>query len=139
MTLTQPVVDANVFVAMLTGESGAERWTTSLEGLRMRAPRVARLECAIAISRKVRRGAMSSAQALAAMTTMDTLDVDWVELDNPAIHHAFMLSLAVGHEVMDCLYLALALEAKSPLATADARLALAAARHGVQVIAPSAA
>ena len=139
MTQAQPVVDANVFVAMLSDESDAERWTASLEGLRLRAPRIARLECAIALSRKVRRGAMSSAQALAAMTTIDELDVDWVELDDPAIDHALMLSLAVGHEVMDCMYLALALATKAPLATADAKLASIAARQGVEVLAPSAA
>lgn len=139
MTGTPPVVDANVFVAMFSGETGAERWTGSLAGLRLRAPRVARLECAIALSRKARRGAMSSAQALAAMTSIDRLDVDWVDLDDPAIDRALMLSLAVGHEVADCVYLVLALATKSPLATGDVRLAAVAARHGVQVVAPSAA
>lgn len=139
MTRTFLVVDANVLVAMYAEENDAERWRAVIAGFALSAPRIARLECAIALSRKVRRGAMSSAQAIAAKATIDGLDVDWVDLDDPAIDHAFMLSLAVGHEVMDCLYLALALEMKSPLATADARLAAVAARHGVEVLAPGTA
>jgi predicted nucleic acid-binding protein len=139
MTGTLLVVDANVFVAMYAEESDAERWRATIAGYAMCAPRVARLECAIAFSRKVRRGTMSAAQALVAMTTIDGLDVDWAELDDPAIDHAFMLSLAVGHEVMDCLYLAMAMAAKAPLATADSRLAAVAARHGVMVLTPGAA
>ncbi len=133
------IVDANVFVAMFSGESGAADWRKSIAGLTLCAPRTARLECAIAFSRKVRRGFMTSSQAIAAMALVDTLGVDWSELDDATIDRAMMLSLAVGHEVADCVYLAMALAAKAPLATADAKLAAVAARQGVEVLALSAA
>lgn len=139
MSGSPAVVDASVLVAIFAGEVDAARWRESLSGFELHAPRIARMECAIAFSRKVRRGAMTPSQALASMVFIDRLDVAWSELDDAAIDRALMLSISVGHEAADCLYLALALATKSPLATADARLAAVATRHGVQVVAPSAA
>ncbi|MCM0022195.1 MAG: type II toxin-antitoxin system VapC family toxin [Tagaea sp.] len=133
------VVDASVLVAIYAGELDAARWRASLSGFALHAPRIARMECAIAFSRKVRRGTLTSSQALASMAFIDRLGVAWSELDDAAIDRALMLSISVGHETADCVYLAMALAMKSPLATADAKLATVAARQGVQVLALSAA
>jgi predicted nucleic acid-binding protein len=135
MSDSPAVVDASVLVAIYSGEVDAARWRASLSGFALHAPRIARMECAIAFSRKVRRGTLTSSQALASMVFVDRLGVTWSELDDAAIDRALMLSISVGHEAADCLYLALALAMKSPLATADAKLAAVAARQGVDIFA----
>ena len=47
---------------------------------------------------------------------------------------AIRLALANQHPVYDCLYLALAIERREPLATADRRLAAVAATIGIEAV-----
>jgi predicted nucleic acid-binding protein len=135
MTSDFLVVDASVIVAVLADEPAAERWSRSLSGKILAAPHWARLECAVAISRKARRGMLPVHEAGPALGRLDSWPILWADIDDPAIDRAFVLSMSVGHEVADCLYLALALDMNAPFATADAKLASIARRCAVPVVA----
>jgi len=139
MTGSISVVDANVFVSIFAAEPDGDRWLSKLEGRHWIAPKLARFECAVVFARKARLGSMSRPQAAAALAALDAASIAWTPSDDPAVDRAFALSLGVGHELADCVYLAMALAAKAPLATADAKLAAVAARQGVEVLALSAA
>jgi predicted nucleic acid-binding protein len=135
MTADFLVVDASVIVAILSAEPTAERWSRSLSGKILAAPHWARLECAVAISRKTRRGTLPANDAAPILGRLDSWPLLWADVDDSAINRAFALSLSVGHEVADCLYLALAIDMNAPFATADAKLASIAERCAVPVIA----
>lgn len=130
------VVDASILVAIVAGEPSEIECQREISGHRLVAPRLGRLEVAIALARKARLGLCSGDQARESFAALDTLSILWVDMDDISIANAFSLSLEIGHEVADCVYLSIARDMKFEIVTRDRKLAAAAGRCGVRVFAP---
>ena len=77
--------------------------------------------------KRVRRGEIAAAQAIAGYNRIASLDIEWAaapSLTRAALH----LALELAHPIYDCVYMALAAEIDVPLATADIRLVRAGSR-----------
>lgn len=121
------VVDASVAVKWLCVEAGSDRALALLDmpdGLV--APDIIAVEVAAAVTRKVRTGEMTDAEARRACTewrnSLGSGSVDVIqsgELLQPAID----LALQLKHPLQDCLYVALAQRIDCALATSDPKLA----------------
>jgi predicted nucleic acid-binding protein len=134
------VVDASVAVKWFLPESGeplAEQAVALLEQfdrkeIQFVVPDLFHVEIASAIWKAVRTGRVSRAfadQALALLTQREFETVPSLNL----LDGAFQIAADYGRTVYDCLYVALAMQTKSQLITADERLANAlAARFPVK-------
>lgn len=121
------VVDANVAVKWVLQENGSDA-ARALAQTPMEAPDLLLVECSSVLSKKVRLGDITPAQARALFETLRAAPVAWAPT-NPLLPWALDLSLALRHPVYDCVYLALASQRGLPLVTADERLAAVARRR----------
>lgn len=136
------VVDANLVVALAAAEPGAARAAALIDGHELHCPSLVRLECAIAIGRKHRRGELTERGAREVFAHAEAFPATLRQVDDDLVRGAFALALSLGHEVSDCVYLALAVELDAALATADRRFAAAVRAKrglGVPVMSPEAA
>ena len=116
------IVDASVATAWFVeiGTSRSARPLLSRDPLL--APAFLRVEVANALLKYVRAELLPAAIPLEAVRSLDNIVHEWVE-DAALLPAAISLAVEHRHKVYDCLYLALALERREPLATADRRLA----------------
>lgn len=85
-------------------------------------------ECGNVLWKGVRQGRLSSADAETALTSMLRRDFRTFS-SAKLLPNALTIAFSYGRAVYDCLYVALAVESKTQLITADERLANALAAH----------
>jgi predicted nucleic acid-binding protein len=117
------VLDANVAAKWYLPERGTEAAVELMTGpLRLFAPDLIRLEVLSAITRRVRVGEATSAEAAAqCQRWLDYLSEGGVVLipEADVLANAVKLSMKVKHPLFDCLYLAAAHQLDAPILTAD--------------------
>lgn len=120
------VVDANVIVATLFAESGAETGLAWMQGRKLCAPALIDFEVCNAAVDKVRRRLLDVETVAARLDRFAMLD-----LERHAVDPGGAMRLAIRYElsVYDASYLLLAEELQATLATFDARLGAAARIH----------
>lgn len=127
------VVDASIAVRWFVAEPGVEAAVRLIEDdLTLLAPDIMPIEAANAWWRKMRLDEMSERDFLDSVNSLERIGfalAPALALLKPAVE----LSRKFAHPVLDCLYLALALERSAALATVDAKLARVAQRAGVQI------
>lgn len=96
------------------------------------APSLLRVDVANALLKYVSAELLPAAVPLEAIRSLDNIVHEWVE-DAALLSSATALAIRNRHKVYDCLYLALALERREPLATADRRLAAMAKELSINV------
>ncbi len=87
------------------------------------APNLVRLEMANALLKFLRAGEISNEQIVRAMSQIERTISEFVD-DSVLLPRAIEISIAANHKIYDCLYLALAIERREPLGTADRRMAV---------------
>jgi len=102
------------------------------------SPDLLELEVASALTRRVRRGLLTDANALAAAARVSRLPIRLTP-HGRLLAAAFALSLSLRHPIHDCLYLALAQAEGAGLATFDRRLATLARQLGIALWTPETA
>jgi predicted nucleic acid-binding protein len=96
-----------------------------------KAPAILLLEATNALLKYVRARRIGEDDLTRAITSL-TASLDEVVDDIPLLPHATRIALANDHKIYDCLYLALALDRREPLATADRRMAALAQSLGIE-------
>lgn len=135
--LSTTVLDASVAVRWIVPEHGSDEAAALLSRpIAWIAPRLMVAEVAGALRRKVAAGELRVELAAQAVEVLlGAIDDGIIRLaeDERVVSFALMLALTLGHEVPDCLYLALAEREGAGLATADRRLGELAEQRGVAV------
>lgn len=131
------VVDASVLLALVLDKTRAGELEAALDGLTgeepLHSPALVVSEVGQGLWRAVRTGAISELGAGQAAQAIDALGL--VLHQPPRLAELLRLVSRVGHpSVYDATYLALALQLRAPLATADRRFARAAETAGVAVL-----
>ncbi len=131
--MTTFVVDASVAVKWVVVEPEREaaadlRALYEAEAVDLRAPRQIVEEVASALSKLYRRKKLSVGQAESAYRKFEARKPRLVD-DLNLVGAAFALSLRHQISVWDCLYLALAIDRRADLITADQRFYRSVARH----------
>lgn len=121
------VVDASVAVKWVVPENGSDR-ARSLAQAKLEAPDLLIVECANILWKKVRLGHLTRREATDCLRLLLDMPVA-VVASRELLDSALRLSLELDHPVYDCLYLALALQRRFPLVTADEKLAKAARKR----------
>ncbi len=106
------------------GEDAAARLATRS----LSAPDILLAECASALWAKVRRRELAEDEATAALAAVGDAPVVMTAIP-VLVADALRLGLLLAHPIYDCLYLALSLQTRTPLVTADRRFAVATGRH----------
>jgi predicted nucleic acid-binding protein len=125
------IVDANLAVYWFVETPLTKSASALLERSDLVAPGVIEIEIVNALAKYVRAGLITAAQLRKAMVEVGIAFSELVA-DRQLLNAATELALAHKHPVYDCLYLALALERREPLATADRRLAALAQSLGIE-------
>jgi predicted nucleic acid-binding protein len=121
------VVDASVAVKWVVGEAGDDA-AARLATRNLSAPDILLAECASALWAKVRRREIDEDEATNALAAL--VDAPVVMTAVPIlVVDALRLALLLAHPIYDCLYLALSLQTRTPLVTADSRFMAAVQRH----------
>jgi predicted nucleic acid-binding protein len=121
------VVDASVAVKWVIGEPGEDA-AARLATRSLSAPDILLAECASALWSKVRRREIDEDEATAALVAL--ADAPVVMTATPVlVADALRLAVLLAHPIYDCLYLALSLQTRAPLVTADRHFATAVGRH----------
>jgi predicted nucleic acid-binding protein len=129
------VLDASVAVRWLVNERGSDQ-AAALLGRRISwvAPRLILTEVGGALRRKVSGAELEPDAAVerldALLSFIDGVTIRLID-DERIVSSALRLSLSLGHNVADCLYLALAERDGVALYTADVALARIAIERGV--------
>jgi len=116
--------------------------TLAEDGRRMLVWWTAPVECASAVTRRERAGDLDAVGASEALTTLDTLGVDWSEVPPTRRLRAYAVRVVRVHDLRaaDALQLAAAWFSSGghpeglPFVTLDERLAVAALREGFSVL-----
>lgn len=127
------IVDANVAVYWFVSTPLSGGAASLLARDDLVAPKLARLEIARSLISYLQAALISREQALSAIDRVGGYFAELVD-DQNLFRPAVDLSIDHHHIVYDCLYLALALERREPLATADRRLAALAERLGIETL-----
>ncbi|NQW73285.1 MAG: type II toxin-antitoxin system VapC family toxin [Actinobacteria bacterium] len=129
------VLDASVVVACVMPDETSQRATAVLGRLTKThaiVPSLWSYEVASAIHNAARRGRMTEADAALALRSLVNLPLTHVE---PEPTRLIEIAQMTGLTVYDSSYLALSMSRGLPLATFDDRLAAAAIKAGVQILA----
>jgi predicted nucleic acid-binding protein len=120
------IVDASLIAATIFAEEAGSTAVAWMQGRALCAPSLIDFELANVAVSKVRRGHMTPDEAAMSLDRLAALD-----LARHAIQPAEVMRLAAHCDLSayDAAYLWLAATLAAPLATFDARLGLAAARH----------
>jgi len=125
------IVDASIAAKLLANEvdSGAATRLFA-EDRPLLAPDFMPIEVASAWWKKIRRGEMRLTQAEQALADLVSSRIE-LRPSIVLLHGALQLATNIGHSVYDCLYLALAVEHRAVLASADRRLRQVATTMGL--------
>lgn len=125
------VADASVLVRATVPQPGSDPASRALAGGELLAPDIALAECANALWKHVRSGQCALDEALEFLAAIVSAEIDF-QASAALLPRALELATLIGHPVYDCLYLTLAAVEEAPVLTADARLARAAERAGLE-------
>lgn len=125
------IIDANVVVYWAVPGAHAERAASIMRREDFAAPGIIMAEAANALVKHARAGSIAQAQ-VEPMIAMIRQAIDTLAFDADLVPGALAIALAHNHKIYDCLYLALALERREPLATADRRLAALARKLSIE-------
>lgn len=134
--MTSVVVDASVAVKwclpshreQLVGQAEELLASSRRDEIRFLVPDLFWVELANALWKAVRRGELSADNAASAISFVRDLDIATLESVD-LVPQALVLAVTYGRTVYDSLYVALAVQSKTDLITADERLANALAAH----------
>jgi predicted nucleic acid-binding protein len=121
------VVDASVAVKWLIDEEHSAL-AGALSDRQMSAPSLLLIECANALLRRARAGDIPAPAVPAKVRALRLVPVRLVPSER-YLEGAIALATELDHSIYDCLYLALALNERAPLVTADGRFVEAIRRH----------
>lgn len=124
------IVDASAAVPVLVDHPLAARARSVLVGSDLAAPALVLTETANTLWKYASRGGMEAEQINAGIRHIRAV-IQTVP-DESLLEQAVRLATANRHPVYDCLYLALALERRVPLATADRRMAALARQLAIE-------
>ncbi len=129
------VIDSSYAMALALPDEAPPATSAEVLGHALIAPHLFALEVANASVNSVRRRRYLPEDADKVCQTIESLGVE--VLAPPAAGPSYYARLALAHELtaFDAMYLDLALARRCPLATADVRLAVAARKAGVEVLA----
>ncbi|MCO5157296.1 MAG: type II toxin-antitoxin system VapC family toxin [Aquamicrobium sp.] len=125
------IIDANVAVYWAVPGPHAERAASIMGRENLAAPGIIMAEAANALVNHVRAGSISHTQIGPMISTIRQA-IDTLVFDADLVPDALALAIAHNHKMYDCLYLALALARREPLATADRRLAALASKLSIE-------
>jgi predicted nucleic acid-binding protein len=121
------VVDASVAVKWLIDEEHSAL-AGALSDRQMSAPSLLLIECANALLRRARAGDIPAPAVPTKVRALWLVPVRLVPSER-YLEGAIALATELRHSIYDCLYLALALDERAPLVTADGRFVEAIRRH----------
>ena len=132
------IVDASVAVPWLI-ETPFSKAARKLSTLDLVAPRLVLTETTSALLKHHRVGQITLVGITSGLAELQRVIADFAD-DEKLLPAATDIAATHNHKIYDCLYLALALERREPLATADRRLAALAERLSIetQLIRPEA-
>lgn len=122
------VIDASIGVKWVVEEPGTPQALALRHRARLFAPDLWAAECANVLWKKVARGELTQPEALAAAQLLQAAEVELLPT-RALLAPSLRLALRLGHPAYDCLYLALAIQRRCPLVTADRRFAARVRRH----------
>ena len=125
------IVDANIVVHWFAVTEFSPAVVHFRDRNDLAAPAIILVEAANVLYKNSRRGTIDPRHCGRSVRLLEYLLVDLVP-DGHLLPLAIDLALAHTHPVYDCLYLALALDRREPLATADRRLAGLAQSLGIE-------
>ena len=115
------MIDASVAIKWVVQEAGTEQALALKRDHRMAAPDLLMAECANILWKKAARTELTPEQAAFAARLLERADIELVPMRS-LLEAATRLALDLDHPAYDCIYLALALQDRAPLVTADARM-----------------
>jgi predicted nucleic acid-binding protein len=121
------VVDASVAVKWLIAEEQSAL-AGALSDRQMSAPSLLLIECANALLRRARAGDIPASAVPSRVRALRLVPVRLVPTER-YLEGAIALAMQLRHSLYDCLYLALALDERAPLVTADGRFVEAVRHH----------
>ena len=126
------IIDASVAVPWLI-ETPFSISARRLKQETKRSPHLVLIETSNSLLKYHRAGHLDEKDVRVALKALP-IAFDELIADHALLSSAIDLAIAQSHKVHDCLYLALALERREPLATADRRLAAVAGTLGLDAV-----
>ena len=123
------IVDASIALKWVIAEDGSDRAARLLDGRPLHAPWLLLTEAANALWVIQRRGTIDGDDAADALARLRTAPLLFPASDGDLVGQALRLARLLDHPAYDCVYLALAVERRLPVVTADRRFATAAGRN----------
>jgi predicted nucleic acid-binding protein len=127
------IVDANIATYWFVESPLSSVARTLLVRQDLIAPNLVRWEVARAMQKYVRAGQVSPSQAKLAVDRIAVYIGVFIDGED-LFEASWRIALRESHIVYDCLYVALALERRESLATADRRLAALARKLGIETM-----
>ena len=114
------VIDASIAVKWVVEEDGTPEALALQQKAKLIAPELLVAECANILWKKVRRGELLKGEALVAARLLQGAEIELLPTRS-LFEAATRMSIEIDHPAYDCLYLALAVEKKCQLVSADER------------------
>ena len=127
------IVDANVAIYWCVETPLSKAAKPIAERTDLRAPGLIRLETTSALLKYLRAGQIGDLQFHESFGIIEDAISEFVD-DAGLLKAAAAIAVSRSHMIYDCLYLALALQRREPIATADRRLAALAGMIGVEAV-----
>ncbi len=122
------VLDASAAVKWFAREVGTEAALALLDsGASFLAPDIMPIEVASTLLRKERAGQLETGAAMRALAELDAIGIELLP-SAPRLRRAAEMAMQHRHALFDCLYLAVAMERRVPIATFDGPVASLAQR-----------
>lgn len=125
------IIDANVAVYWAVPGAHVECAATIMMRDDLAAPGIIMAESANALIKHARAGTISRMQ-VGPMISMIREAIGTLVFDADLVPDALAIAIAHTHKIYDCLYLALAMQRREPLATADRKLAALAQKLSIE-------
>jgi len=115
------VIDASIAVKWVVEEDGTPEALALRQKAKLIAPELLIAECANILWKKVQRGELLKEEALLAARLLQGAEIELLPTRS-LLEAATRMSIEIEHPAYDCLYLALAVDRKCQLVSADERL-----------------
>lgn len=118
--MTRFVVDASVAIKWVVTETGTQEALALLRGAVLVVPDLLPSECANVLWKKVRRGELTSDEAIMSARILQRADIE-VYPTRQLLDEATALAIELDHPAYDCVYLSLARSLDCPFVSTDER------------------